>query len=126
MAAITVQTGKTVSPVNDYEPTMKTYIAGAVLATGAAVKLNTSGQVVPTVLNDVAVGIVIGNGALAIGQPVTVMQRGCVDGFDLSALAYGSAVGAGAGAPDPEGTAVLGRINSMTEYGGSKVLEVLL
>jgi hypothetical protein len=130
MAAIAIQAGKTVSPVNEYAPIMKTYIAGEALTTGVAVKLNSSGQAVKSVAADavgVQLGIVIGAGALAVGNAVTVMARGVVDGYDLSALAYGALAFAGAaGVVDTAGTIALGRVTAMSEYGGSKVLEVLL
>lgn len=130
MSAIVIQAGKTISPVNEYAPIMKTYIAGEALTTGVAVKLNVSGQAVKSAAADAAalqLGIVIGTGALSAGNAVTVIERGCVDGYDLSALAYGASVFAGAaGVVDTAGTIALGRVNSMSEYGGSKVLEVLL
>ena len=130
MTAIAIQAGKTVTPVNEYEPIMKTYIAGEALTTGVAVKLNSSGHVIKSVAADalgVQIGIVIGTGALAAGAAVVVMMRGCLDGYDLSALAYGAGVFAGAaGVVDTAGTISLGRVVSMSEYGGSKVLEVLL
>jgi hypothetical protein len=130
MAAIAIQAGKTVSPVNEYAPIMKTYIAGEALTTGVAVKLNSTGQVVKSVAGDavgVQLGVVIGAGALSVGNAVTVLARGVVDGYDLSALAYGAIAFAGAaGVVDTAGTIALGRVTSMSEYGGSKVLEVLL
>lgn len=130
MTAIAIQTGKTVSPVNEYEPIMKTYIAGAALTTGVAVKLDTDGRVIASVAGDakaLQLGVVIGTGALSAGNAVTVMARGCVDGYNVSALAYGAEVFAGAaGVVDTAGTVALGRITSMSEYGGSKVVEILL
>ena len=129
MAAVAVQTGKQVMPVNDYQPIMRTYIAGAVLTTGQAVAIDTNGRAVAAVGATTAaatLGVVVGAGA-PIGYPVTVVSRGVVDGYNVAALAYGASVFNGAaGVVDDAGTIAIGRVVSMSEPGGSKVVEIML
>jgi len=130
MAAVAILSGKQVMPVNEYQPIMRTYIAGAVLTTGQAVAIDaTTGRAVAGAAGTTAaatLGVVVGAGA-GIGYPVTVMERGTVDGYDVSALSYGAQVFNGAaGVADTAGTVAIGRVVSMSEPGGSKVVEILL
>jgi hypothetical protein len=129
MAAVAILSGKQVMPVNDYQPLMRTYIAAAALTTGQAVAIDTNGKAVAAVGATTAaatLGVVVGAGA-GIGYPVTVLERGVVDGYDVSALAYGASVFNGAaGVVDTAGTIAIGRVVSMSEPGGSKVVEILL
>src|SRR5215204_6319248 len=116
MATIAVQSGKTVMPVNDYVPIMRTFIAGVSLTTGQLVKIDTNGKVIPTAATtETPVGIVVGSGGGA-GYPVSVVQRGVVDGFDISALAYPVAVytGGAGGLLDSAGTIAVGRVVPMS------------
>jgi hypothetical protein len=129
MAAIALQTGKNVSPVNDYQPLMRTYIAAVALTTGQAVAIDTAGKAVAAVAGTTVagtLGVVVGNGA-GIGYPVTVLERGVVDGYNVAAMAYGDIVYNGAaGVIDTAGTVAIGRVVSMSEQGGSKAVEILL
>jgi hypothetical protein len=129
MSAIAIQTGKTVTPVNDYEPIMRTYIAAAALTTGIAVTIDSAGKAAVAAAATtvgLTLGVVVGAGAGA-GYPVTVIERGVVDGYNVAALAYGDLVYNGAlGVVDTAGTVAIGRVVSMSEQGGSKVVEILL
>jgi hypothetical protein len=125
MAAITLQTGVNLSPVNDYEYIARTYIAGVDIARGKTVKMNsTTGKAILGIDDTLTVGIAITDAKA--GYPVTVMHQGTVEGFDVSAMNYGALVyAAAAGAIDTAGTNVVGRIVSNSES-GVKLLEVRL
>lgn len=130
MSAIALKANQQVSPVNDYEPLMRTYVAGATLTTGMAVQIDgTTGRAIAAIAATTAaatLGIVIGPGATA-GRPVVVLERGVVDGYNVAALNFGAQVFNGAaGVVDTAGTIPIGRVVSMSELTPVKVVEIML
>lgn len=124
MAAISLKAGATVAPVNEFQPVLRTYVAAAALSSGAIVRLAASGRVELAANTGARIGVVIG-GAVGAGYPVTVLQLGTVDGYDVSALAYGASVYAGAnGVADTAGTVTIGTVVPMPESPAVKVVQI--
>lgn len=87
MAAIALQSGVTaLSVVESIE--QDTHPAGVVLTAGNLVKLSSTGLWALAVAADTGTYLVIKS--VAAGRPVTGIKKGVVDGFALSALAYGA------------------------------------
>lgn len=126
MAAVALNTGVKLSPVNDYQYISRTLIANVDLVSGVVVTLDaTTGKAVKAAGTGAQYGVVLQNASA--GDPVTVMIKGVVAGWNVSALNYGASVYAGAaGVVDTAGTVAIGKVVPMSEIGSAKVVEINL
>jgi len=126
MAAVALKTGVKLSPVNDYQYIARTLIANVDLVSGVVVTLDaTTGKAVKAAGTGAQYGVVLQDAKA--GNPVTVMIRGVVDGWNVDALNYGVSVYAGAaGVVDTAGTVAIGTVVPMSEIGSGKVVEIRL
>ncbi len=89
MADITVTAAK-VAPVFPEQADIRTFIAAVAITAGQAVYVNTDGKVALADANVAAAehfrGIALES--VAAGQPVSILRRGEVYGFDLSGMAF--------------------------------------
>jgi hypothetical protein len=125
MAAVSIPAGMVPALVNEYQPITRNAVAGGVIQAGAAITLDANGRAVLAAATGDVIGVALN--AATVGYPVTYVERGCIAGFDLSALAYMAKVyTAATGALADTGTVVVGRVVSMPESVAVKVLEVML
>jgi hypothetical protein len=119
MATLTA-TAAQVSPVNETQCEMPTYVAAVALTAGQAVYVNSSGKVDLARANAVGTSKCAGVALRTVGanQAIEVLQRGSMAGLDLSGVAYGGVVylsSATAGALD--GAIITGTGNVVTPVG---------
>lgn len=126
MSAVALVTGQKLSPVNDYQYIARTLIANVDLISGDVVTLDgTTGRAVKAGTTGAQYGVVLQDAKA--GDAVVVMIRGVVAGWNVSALAYGASVFAGAsGVLDTAGTVAIGIVVPMSEIGSDKMVEVRL
>lgn len=115
---------RNVAAVTETKPHMRFYHAGEDLEPGNPCELQADGSIIPLTGDGVFVGVALGYAA--VGEPVSVLWDGSVEGFDLSALDYGAPVyaSATAGAVADTGTKAIGVVLPLTDRPRTKVLYI--
>ena len=118
---------RNVAAVTETKPHMRVYHAGAELEAGMPCELQTDGSIIPMTADGVFVGVALG--PAVVGEAVSVLWDGSIEGYNLSALAYGAPVysSATAGAvadATSAGAKVIGVVLPLTDRPRTKVLYI--
>lgn len=121
--AVIVATRDQVAPTNEQEIEMRVYRCAEAFLPGMVAVWDANGRIVQTNTAPAATNKVAGLALrrAEIGEALTLLQRGFVAGFDVSGMAYGAVIYAGAdGELGDTGTVIIGTVLPFT-YTGEKM-----
>lgn len=121
--AVIAATRANVAPTNEQFYTFRTYRVAEDMLAGMVAIFDASGYIIQTDTAPIA-GVPIAGLALrraSISEALTLFQEGFISGFDVSGMAYGALIYAGAnGELDTAGAVVIGAVLPFT-YTGEKM-----